>query len=39
MFAPHGRIHFCGEHLAIASRGMEAALESAETVTARILDA
>lgn len=37
MRARHGRIHFCGEHLAIASRGMEGALESAETVAERIL--
>jgi monoamine oxidase len=27
---PRGRIHFCGEHTAVANRGMEAALESAE---------
>ena len=30
MGASHGRVHFCGEHLAIASRGMEAAMETAE---------
>ncbi len=27
---PHGRIHFCGEHTAIANRGMEGAMESGE---------
>ncbi|NJN22285.1 MAG: hypothetical protein HC812_15275 [Leptolyngbya sp. RL_3_1] len=26
----HGRIHFCGEHTAIANRGMEGAMESGE---------
>ena len=25
---PHHRLHFCGEHTAIANRGMEGALES-----------
>lgn len=34
---PHGRLHFCGEHLATASRGMEAAMESAEEAAAQIL--
>ena len=33
----HGRLHFCGEHLAIASRGMEGAMESAEEAAAAIL--
>jgi monoamine oxidase len=33
----HGRLHFCGEHLAIASRGMEGAMESAEEAAAEIL--
>jgi len=28
----HGRIRFCGEHLGFRSRGMEAAMESAERV-------
>lgn len=28
MAAPHGRIHFCGEHLAHVNRGMEGAMES-----------
>jgi monoamine oxidase len=30
MRAQRGRLHFCGEHLAVATRGMEAALETAE---------
>ena len=30
MGAPHGRIRFCGEHLAVANRGMEGAMESGE---------
>jgi monoamine oxidase len=33
----HGRLHFCGEHLATASRGMEGAMESAEEAAAAIL--
>ncbi|RPI58549.1 MAG: FAD-dependent oxidoreductase, partial [Lysobacterales bacterium] len=42
-FAPvlgraHGRLHFCGEHLATASRGMEGAMESAEEAAAAILE-
>jgi len=32
----HGRIHFCGEHLAQAGRGLEGALETAETAVAEI---
>ncbi len=28
----HGNIHFCGEHTAVANRGMEGAMESAERV-------
>jgi monoamine oxidase len=35
--AAHGRLHFCGEHLAITSRGMEGAMESAEEAAAAIL--
>jgi monoamine oxidase len=31
------RIHFCGEHLAFASRGMEGAMESGEHVATEIL--
>ena len=42
-FAPvlgsaHGRLHFCGEHLATTSRGMEGAMESAEEACAEILE-
>ncbi len=35
---PHGRVHFCGEHLAIANRGMEGAMETAERAAADVLD-
>jgi len=35
---PHGRLHFCGEHLALTSRGMEGAMESAEEAVAAILE-
>ena len=34
----HGRLHFCGEHLATTTRGMEGAMESAEEATAAILE-
>jgi len=34
--APHGRLFFCGEHTALASRGMEAALESAERAAVEV---
>ncbi len=34
---PHGRIRFCGEHLAITSRGMEGAMESGERAAADVL--
>jgi monoamine oxidase len=37
MGSPHGRLHFCGEHLARAARGMEAALESAESASRTVL--
>jgi monoamine oxidase len=33
----HGRLHFCGEHLATESRGMEGTMESAEEAVAAIL--
>ena len=33
----HGRLQFCGEHLATESRGMEGAMESAEEAVAAIL--
>ena len=39
MNAPHGRIHLCGDATALSSRGMEAALESAERVALEILAA
>jgi len=32
----HGRIRFCGEHLAQAGRGLEGALETAETAVTQI---
>lgn len=35
----HQRLFFCGEHTAIAARGMEAAFESAERVSLEVLDA
>jgi monoamine oxidase len=34
----HGRLHFCGEHLATENRGMEGAMESAEEAAAAILE-
>jgi monoamine oxidase len=34
----HGPVHFCGEHLALASRGMEGAMETAETAVAELLE-
>jgi monoamine oxidase len=33
---PHGRIHFCGEHTAFHTRGMEAAVVSGERVAAEV---
>ncbi len=36
MSAVHGRIHFCGEHLAQSGRGLEGALETAETAVSQI---
>ena len=35
---PHGRLKFCGEHLATESRGMEGAMESAEEAAAAVLE-
>jgi monoamine oxidase len=35
----HGRLHFCGEHLATANRGMEGAMEAAERAAAEVLAA
>ena len=34
----HGRLHFCGEHLATENRGMEGAMESAEEAAAAVLE-
>jgi monoamine oxidase len=39
MAAPSGRIHFCGEHLALSGRGLEGALESAETAASEVVAA
>jgi monoamine oxidase len=39
MGRPHARIHFCGEHLALTGRGLEGALESAETASAEVIEA
>ena len=36
--AAHGRLHFCGEHLAVQSRGMEGAMESGERAAGEILE-
>ena len=33
----HGQIHFCGEHTAVANRGMEGAMESAERVAFEVM--
>ena len=37
MNAPHGRVRFCGEHLAVANRGMEGAMESGESAAMGII--
>jgi monoamine oxidase len=37
MGSPHDRLSFCGEHTAIAARGMEAAFESAERASLEVL--
>ena len=39
MGASHGRIHFCGEHLAADGRGMEGAMESGERAAEAVLAA
>jgi len=39
MSAPAGRLHFCGEHTAMANRGLEGALESSERVAVDVLTA
>ena len=38
MHTAHGRVHFCGEHLGRAARGMEAALETAELAAGEVLE-
>jgi len=38
MSAPHGRIHFAGEHTARAARGMEGAMESGERAALEVLE-
>ena len=38
MRAPRGRVHFCGEHLAEANRGMEGAMESGERAAREIIE-
>ena len=35
----HGSVHFCGEHTAVANRGMEGAMESAERVAIEAMSA
>jgi monoamine oxidase len=35
--AAHGRLHFCGEHLAVENRGMEGAMESGERAAREVL--
>ncbi|HEX9206644.1 MAG TPA: FAD-dependent oxidoreductase [Steroidobacteraceae bacterium] len=37
MLQPHGRIHFCGEHTALRSRGMEGAVESGSRAAAEVV--
>lgn len=39
MAEPHGRVHFCGEHTARGSRGMEGAMESGERAAIEVLAA
>jgi monoamine oxidase len=38
LWAPHGRVHFCGEHTAMLERGMEGAMESGERAALEVLD-
>jgi monoamine oxidase len=33
----HGRLHFCGEHLATENRGMEGAMESGQRAASEVL--
>ena len=37
LWAPHGRIHFCGEHTAMLERGMEGAMESGERAAFEVM--
>jgi monoamine oxidase len=37
MFAPSGRVHFCGEQTSVASRGMEGALETGERAARAVI--
>jgi monoamine oxidase len=39
MSLPAGRVHFCGEHTAVANRGLEGAFESSERVAVEVLTA
>jgi monoamine oxidase len=39
MARPSGRLHFCGEHTAVAARGLEGALESAERAAFEVVAA
>jgi monoamine oxidase len=39
MSLPAGRVHFCGEHTAVANRGLEGAFESSERVAVEVLSA
>lgn len=38
MGLPHGRVHFCGEHLRRIEPGMESAMETAEIAAIEVLD-
>lgn len=38
LWAPHGRVHFCGEHTAMLERGMEGAMESGERAAFEVLE-
>ncbi len=39
MASAHGCVHFCGEHTAVANRGMEGAMESAERAAIEVMSA
>ena len=38
MHQPRGRLHFCGEHTSLATRGMEGAMESGERAAFEVLE-